>query len=174
MCRLHVRPATLADAFEVAAVHVASSLQVYAGIFPAHLVDATTVDERKRRWIEIWTEAGPDETTLIVEQAERLLGFGHCGPQRTDSLPYPAEFYSIYVQPEEQRRGAGLLLMRGMARFLQSRGWKTASLWVVRDNTGARRFYEAIGGRPVAEKSEHCAGLTIAEIAYGWDDLARL
>jgi predicted GNAT family acetyltransferase len=64
--------------------------------------------------------------------------------------------------------------MQAMARFLLSRGITRASLWVARDNAGARRFYEVIGGRIVAERTEQHAQAVIAEIAYGWDDLKRL
>jgi ribosomal protein S18 acetylase RimI-like enzyme len=173
MQSLHVRPVRLPDAEELAAIHVRTSRHVYVGILPAPLLAAMTEEERKRRWIEIWSQAGPDETTLVAEQGDVLVGFGHCGPQRTTSLPYPGEFYSVYVAPEAQRRGAGRTLMRAMAGFLLSRGWTAASLWVARDNSGSRRFYEAIGGRPVAERCEQHAGAPIAEIAYAWDDLGR-
>jgi ribosomal protein S18 acetylase RimI-like enzyme len=64
--------------------------------------------------------------------------------------------------------------MQAMARFLISRGISAASLWVMRDNRAARRFYEAIGGRLVAEKSDKRRGVRIAEVAYGWDDLGPL
>jgi ribosomal protein S18 acetylase RimI-like enzyme len=170
----HVRPVRLRDASEVAAIHVRSSRKVYANILPAHFLDAMTVEERKRRWIEIWTQAGPDQTTLVAEQGQVLVGFGHCGPQRSRSLPYAGEFYSVYVQPEAQRQGVGRALMQAMAFFLLSRGIAAASLWVARDNAGACRFYEAIGGRTVAERTEEHTGAAIAEIAYGWDNLTRL
>lgn len=133
-----------------------------------------TVDERERRWVEIWTKAGLDETTLVAEQGRALVGFGHCGPQRTRSLSYPGEFYSLYVEPVAQRQGAGQALMRAMARFLLSRGMTTANLWVARDNAVARGFYEALGGSIVAERTEEHAQALVAEIAYGWDDLLRL
>jgi hypothetical protein len=43
------------------------------------------------------------------------------------------------------------------------------SLWVLEDNGPARRFYERLGGTPIAEKR---GGLV--EVAYGWSDLRRL
>jgi ribosomal protein S18 acetylase RimI-like enzyme len=164
----------LTDASEVAAIHVRSSRNVYADILPAHLLDAMTADERERRWTETCTKAGLDQTTLVAEQGETLVGFGHCGPQRTSSLPYPGEFYSLYVEPGAQRREAGCAFMQAMARFLLSRGIAAASLWVARDNVGACRFYEAVGGSIVAKKTEENADAVMAEIAYGWDDLGRL
>jgi len=50
---------------------------------------------------------------------------------------------ALYVAPDAQRRGVGAALFR---RVQEARpggfGW-----WVFRDNTRARRFYEAVGGR---------------------------
>src|SRR5262249_37306427 len=109
-----------------------------------------------------------------AEQGEALVGFGNCGPQRTSSLPYPGEFYSLYVALGAQRHGAGRALMHALARFLVSRGITGASAWLLRDNAGARRFYEAIGGNVIAERNVEPAQAVIAEIAYGWDDLRRL
>jgi hypothetical protein len=45
---LHVRPVAVADASNVAAIHVRSSRQVYTGILPAQFLGAMTVEERAR------------------------------------------------------------------------------------------------------------------------------
>jgi len=171
---VRIRPVRGTDASELAALHVRTSRMAHADIMPPHLVNAMTVAQRERRWIDIWTKAGADDATLVAEQDRRLIGFGHCSRQRDASLPFAGEFCAVYVQPEMQRRGTGRALMQAMARFLVSRGITAASLWVMRDNRGARRFYEIIGGRLVAEKGEARGGVTIAEVAYGWDDLGPL
>ena len=46
-----------------------------------------------------------------------------------------------------------------------------AGLWVLIDNHGTRRFYEAMGGRTGAER-ELGPPIAMREIAYVWDDLA--
>ncbi|HSU04608.1 MAG TPA: hypothetical protein VLI93_03475 [Acetobacteraceae bacterium] len=48
------------------------------------------------------------------------------------------------------------------------------SLWVAEDNIPARRFYAALGGQIVARRNAKRASWFIAEVAYGWTDLARL
>ena len=59
-------------------------------------------------------------------------------------------------------------------------------LWVLRENTPALRFYEALGGKVVRERvetvDEHLTGehsrpgddAPLRELAYGWPDLALL
>jgi hypothetical protein len=59
--------------------------------------------------------------------------------------------------------------MKAMAGALLERGHRAVSLWVIDTNWVARRFYESLGGTPIAEKR---AGLV--EVAYGWTDLRRL
>jgi hypothetical protein len=48
------------------------------------------------------------------------------------------------------------------------------SLWVLRENAKARRFYERLGGVVVAEKEERRAGGVLVEVAYGWRGLGPL
>ena len=47
-------------------------------------------------------------------------------------------------------------------------------LWVLRDNTPARKFYEALGGQILCEKPIEIGTQTLIEVAYGWKDLQRL
>jgi hypothetical protein len=45
---------------------------------------------------------------------------------------------------------------------------------VLQNNTPARRFYEALGGRVVTQREEERDGFRSVGVAYGWDDLTRL
>jgi len=42
-------------------------------------------------------------------------------------------------------------------------------LWVLRDNTPARKFYATLGEKPIEIGTQ-----TLIEVAYGWKDLHRL
>ena len=57
------------------------------------------------------------------------------------------ELDALYVAPEAQRRGVGSALFR-QAQAVRPGGF---GWWVFRDNTRARRFYEALGGRCLYE-----------------------
>src|SRR5215471_10867623 len=122
MASIEVRPARAADVDNMAVVHIAASRQAYAGIIPAHALDAITVAERARRWTASLARAGPNEAILVGASEGRLAGLGYCGLQRTPSLPFPGEFFSVYVAPQAQRQGVGTALMIAMARFLIDRG----------------------------------------------------
>ena len=123
-----VRPAIAADAKQMGALHVAASRRVYAGLVPDRALDAITPAERARRWTESVAAARPDDGIFVSESNAGIVGLGHCGPQRTRTLPFPGEFFCLYVDPDTQRRGVGTALMIVMARFLIGHGMGAASL----------------------------------------------
>jgi ribosomal protein S18 acetylase RimI-like enzyme len=174
MSRLEVRDAVAADVQQMAAVHVAASRRAYAGLIPDRALDAMTPAERARRWAESVAAGEPDQAILVAQSSGQIVGLGHCGPQRTPALPSSGEFYCVHVLPEAQRRGIGTALMSAMARFLIGREMGAASVWVARDNAPARRFYDRLGGVVWAEQCDVRADFVLAEVAYGWRDLAGL
>jgi ribosomal protein S18 acetylase RimI-like enzyme len=124
----------------------------------------------------------PDSTDTAVFVAEdsdnAIVGLGCCSRQRSDELAakgFNGEFQSIYVLPSAQGRGVGRTLMAEMARHLSSLSISGASCWTLRDNEGARRFYEALGGEIMGEQEHTSSTDTILiEVAYGWRCLSSL
>jgi ribosomal protein S18 acetylase RimI-like enzyme len=114
----------------------------------------------------------PDEAIIVGVSKAQVLGLGHCGLQRTPMLPFPGEFFCVYVAPEAQRHGVGTALMLEMVRFLVSRRIGAASLWVARDNVPARRFYDRLGGVVWAERQEARPDFVLPEVAHAWCDLS--
>jgi ribosomal protein S18 acetylase RimI-like enzyme len=98
--------------------------------------------------------------------------------QRTESLTaqgYDGEISSIYVLRAFQRCGLGVALMSAMGGELQRRRLQAASLWVLRENEGARQFYEKLGGDIIGDKKDiREDGGVFVEVAYGWRDLGAL
>ena len=81
--------------------------------------------------------------------------------------------------PEHQGRGIGrALLHEGLRRF-QARGMRSMLIWVLRENSGARAFYERLGGLADREKHDSVGAPggprhPVTEIGYVWNDLASL
>jgi len=68
-----------------------------------------------------------------------------------------------------------MALMRAMGQELQRRQLRAASLWVLRENQNACRFYEKLGGDIVGDKKDiREDGVVFVEVAYGWRDLGAL
>jgi ribosomal protein S18 acetylase RimI-like enzyme len=160
------RAAHPADAQAIAAVHVATWRDAYAGLLPDELLAGLDVDE----WAERWRGrlAAPAEGTfaLVFETAGQVGGFVSGGPSR-DEFP-GGEVYAIYVDPACQGRDAGRRLLAAAARHLAEARFTDASLWVLADNDPARGFYESQGWRGDGSQRpwEPAAGYSVTEVRY--------
>ena len=63
---------------------------------------------------------------------------------------------------------------RGILERLVEQGRPSLLIRVLKANTPARRFYEALGGRLVLEEQVRENGATLAQVGYGWDDVHEL
>jgi len=178
-----IRIATPNDAPALAAMHVASWRETYTGLLPDKMLSSLSVESRAAAWAKIMQDPGTEpatERSTVVHLAEHqgaIIGFGSCGAQRTESLNakgYDGEISAIYVLHEYQKRKIGTRLLRTMSSDLVSRGFSAAALWVLRENTKARRVYERFGGKVIAEREDVRDGAVLVELAYGWPDLEEL
>jgi GNAT superfamily N-acetyltransferase len=91
-------------------------------------------DDEIRTWIR--TEMFPQHDVWVAETTGDVVGFAALSG---DLLGH------LYVQPDEQNRGAGTALLDIVKRERPS-GFR---FWVFQRNEGARRFYERHGCRLV-------------------------
>ena len=179
MSAARLRPAVLADAAAIGAVHVASWRETYSGLVP----DAMLAELSVERWAAMWEDLLGDPAIrekmaiLVAEDEGRIVGIGGCGPQRDEALSksgFTGEFGMIYVLRSHHGRGLGRSIMTALARSLVDLGHEKAGLWVLRENEMARRFYERLGGTIVGERAGEHSGTPLVDLAYGWSDLAVL
>ncbi|WP_086993376.1 GNAT family N-acetyltransferase [Rhizobium sullae] len=173
-----IRVALPSDATAIATVHVASWKETYDGLMPEAILAGLSVTERTLRWQKILDQAEPTlGTTFVAEHDGSIVGFAHGADQRSPSLRdlgFTGEITGIYMLKSFQQQGIGTALMRATAEMLQARRHRAASLWVLRENAVARRFYERLGGELVSEKEDRRDTMTLVEVAYGWRDLSPL
>ena len=172
-----IRSASLPDAPEIGRVHVACWRETYAGLLPDDVLAKLSVPERTAMWERLLT-APPLPTKIFVGEVEgEITALGACGLQRDARLAdegFGGEISAIYVLRAQQHRGMGTALMRAMASALIGLGCTGMSLWVLRENTPARRFYEKLGGCIIGEKEERRPFGNVVEVTYGWPDLRSL
>ena len=164
-----LRSARPADAAAIARVHVESWRATYAGLLPDSFLHRLSVAEHAARWTRMLRPGG--DTVLVVEDGRHgVVGFGSAGPARQDQMPvgdWQGEIYTLYLLTDWQGRGLGRALIHGLFDRLVEAGQPRIALWVVAANP-TRFFYEAMGGRTIARRSEPFAGVMLDEIAYGW------
>lgn len=171
--------ATPDDAHAIAQIHVASWRESYAGLVPEPMLATLSVEARERSWRAMLADLAASGHTaiLVAEDDAGIVGFAACGRQRDMALAaqdYDGEIGSIYVLRRCQRRQLGTRLMREAFNTLTAAGFEAASLWVLRDNAPARRFYERLGGNLIGEKADQRGSVVLPEVAYGWRDLGAV
>jgi ribosomal protein S18 acetylase RimI-like enzyme len=167
---LAVRPATAADAEQIARVHVESWRTAYRGLVPQAILDGLSIERRSDLWSRRLLEPGETRTWLGGQDGE-IVGFVATGRPSDPVLPADcAEVESIYLLAESRGLGLGRLLLTTATRDLVERGFASAILWVFTANDRARRFYEAAGWRPDGTSQIlDFDGTAIEEIRYGID-----
>lgn len=156
---------TEADIPDLARVHVQSWQAAYAGLLDAVYLAGLSVEERMLSWQRILA-AGASTTWVRRDDEGRVQAFLSHGPCRDRGAPADrGEIWALYAHPSQWGQGTGRRLMEGALRTMQAQGLRSVSLWVLRGNRRAIRFYEAagfaevpgsaqrfeLGGRPVEE-----------------------
>ena len=171
---VRVRPATLEDAEAIERIRVETWRATYQGLLPDGLIDGLRENPDGRR--ERLRAQPADQFSFVAEDAGQVVAFAVGGRERSGDPAHRGEVYAIYVLPAHQGKGLGRALIRQSAHELATRGLDSLLIWVLRENTIGRRFYERLGGRAIREKplEEFPGAADHIEIAYGWSDTSPL
>lgn len=166
-----VRPARPDDAAGVARVYIDSWHDTYAGVLPTQLLCAMTPNGQTARW-QATIRARNREHVLVAEhETFGIVGMASFGPARDGAAGYDSEVYTLYVDPSFFSCGVGKALLRAAFDDLRRRGYSSCIIWAHAKNP-ARFFYEAMGGRMIAERTARLMGDAVPETGFGWPRLA--
>ena len=144
-----IREAKPADAWAIAEIHVRSWQAAYRGQLTDDYLDGLRVEDRIDQHRQSLEAPMADWRTWVAEEDGRIVGFAVTGPsQDADADPKTGELYAIYLEPDRVGTGLGRTLFAYAVEDLRSRGFRTATLWVLETNEQARRFYAVAGWRP--------------------------
>jgi len=156
-----IRAGSAADAAQVAAVQRAGWLAAYDGIIATEIINRVTAPDGGARVRQSF-RTRPWQRMLVAVAAggdpSGVVGYASYGPE-TDvlSVPWPhplstdgehgrvAELYALYVHPAWWSTGTGRALMERVLARSSRAGYSSITLWVLRDNQRARRFYDKAG-----------------------------
>ena len=168
-----VRLTTVDDAGAIAAVHVAAWRAAYAGLMPQDVLDGLSVEKRTAEWQRSLSIAGPDMTSVVTDDANIVVGFVRYGLAHDASYvdQRHGELFAINLQPEVWRRGFGRQLCEQVLAHAATRQWRCLTLWVLRENTRARAFYERLGFFADGEQKTDSTlvGAPLDELRYRMD-----
>ena len=165
-----IRKARPADAEAVARIYVESWRDTYPGVLPARLLLSMTVEGQAARWRNAIAIAARESVLVAEDNRNNLLGMTSMGRARDSGLGYDAEIYTLYVHPFVTGRGVGRALLTGAFSALAQKGFANCVIWAHAKNP-ARYFYEAMGGKLIAERTTAMMGVAVPEAAFGWHKL---
>jgi GNAT superfamily N-acetyltransferase len=173
-----IRSASAADAVQIAAVMRASWQAAYEDIIGSEVIDRVTAPDGGARVRQSF-RTRPWQRAIVAAADDGIVGYTFFGPE-TDVLgtpwPHPlspagrqgqvAELYALYVHPAWWSTGTGRALMDRVLDTTCAAGYSSVRLWVLEDNSRARRFYERAGFAPDGA-SHTLEGLgSVTEIRY--------
>jgi ribosomal protein S18 acetylase RimI-like enzyme len=163
---MNVRPAQPSDAAAIAGVHVAAWLTTYRGLLPDDFLASLTEAGYEERWRRVIDEGSG--RVFVAADGQDVVGFASGGRERAGEDGYSGELYAIYVLGEAQGHGHGRRLVQAVASGLRELGLEDMIVWVLRDNTPARGFYERLGGVYVRTQPITIGSALLQEVSYGW------
>jgi GNAT superfamily N-acetyltransferase len=168
---LSIRKARPLDAQAIARIYVEAWRDTYPAVLPARLLLRMTVEGQAARWRSIIAGAARERVYVAEDDEGSVLGMCSLGRARDGALGFDGEIYTLYVDPMRRGDGAGRALLRGAFDALAETGHRSCVIWAHAKNP-ARFFYEAMGGRLVAERTTAMMGTPVPEVAFGWRKLA--
>jgi GNAT superfamily N-acetyltransferase len=165
-----IRAARVADAAQIAVVHVRSWQAAYRGLLPQAYLDGLDPAQRVGRWERALAGGAAGRAGVLVADAGgTLLGFVGYSPSR-DSDADPdrvGEIGAIYLVSSAWGKGIGALLMNAALAYLAEAKFSQATLWVLDTNARARQFYEADGwSADGAHQLDESRGFPVAQVRY--------
>ena len=145
----------------ISRIYEESWKHAYRGIVPQEFLD----DLPESRWVEkIGT---PGWYKMVCIENGEYIGTSGFGRSRFEEYPDSGEVISIYFLPDYMGKGYGSKLMDAVMNELRKQGYKEVFLWVLEDNSRARRFYENYGFRCADEyMDDNIGGKDLREVRY--------
>ena len=168
MSDVPIRPASVADADAIAALHAASWRSAYRGIFKDDTLGPSLDGERRAHWRGKLGAMTPKDTVLIVDDVGFIAVWAKGDPG------FGAYIDNLHVHPERRSGGLGRRLLGEAMRRVAERGETGAYLWVFDDNVRAIDFYRGLGGEIVEGGFDQIDGLQVPHSRIAWRDAARL
>ncbi|MFD4022539.1 GNAT family N-acetyltransferase [Streptomyces sp. NPDC058576] len=163
-----VRDMRIEDCEAVATIRVRGWQHTYRGMIPQPFLDAMDIGRETERRRGYFTERGEYVDVVAQRPDGTVIGWACSGPYRAEGRRLArCELYAIYVLPAHIRTGVGGALLTELMTRAATAGHPDMALWVLRENTAARRFYERAGFRPDGAQEEfEAGGVMVPELRY--------
>jgi len=169
---LIIRSLQLADARDIASLHIETWRDTYRGLLPDSQLDALNLERSTANWER--SLANPQLQNRLanfgVFRNEVLLGFGGAGDPR-EVWGYDSELWAINIPKRFQKQGVGKALLMACVQHAVTLAARNMYLYCVIGNDNAMQFYHRFGA---VDSDRIKVGEGYQERALVWDDLHAL
>lgn len=140
----YIRYANINDSKILGHIHSESWKIAYKTIIPDIVLDNMTIEKREKYFYKALFEKLEED--ILIFKENNPAGFMTLGKCRDEDLDCSwGEIWGIYLLPSYWKQGIGTELIKWGINELKNRKFKRVSLWVLKENVNARRFYEKVG-----------------------------
>jgi GNAT superfamily N-acetyltransferase len=142
---IYIRNAREEDAIILGSIYSQSYRAAFKGIIPDNILEGVFSPEKRAEGLhkEI-LEGAPTNAVLFDEDKPvGLLTYGK--PKDEEAEDDAVEIWRIYLLPSYWGQNLGAPLMNWGIDEIKGKGYKKITLWVLEENSRARRFYEKLG-----------------------------
>ncbi len=152
-------------------IYVDAWRDAYPGLLPDQGLLAMSPERQAFAWARTIARQTADQFVLVAERERYgLVGLASAGRCRDHDARHDGEVYTLYVDPNHQRTGAGRALLEGVFAKLRSAECRDAIIWALAGNP-ARTFYLQLGGVEVAKRSAETFGAQHEEVGFEFPGL---
>jgi ribosomal protein S18 acetylase RimI-like enzyme len=160
----NIRKSDIDDALIISQINFDAWNHAYKDIIPPEILEERKIDQNK---INNWKQniTNKDYTVIVGEKDSVVCGYLWAGQKRNDVDDIPYEIYSIYVDPNQQRKGIGKALINEYKRIIHNEPFY---LYMLKGNAPASSFYKKNGGveNPIYDRTISMNGYEIEEVMY--------
>lgn len=162
---MHIEKITKATATQASHIYAMSWKAAYKGIIPQAYLDVLPLD----RWADKLGNAEHENfrADYILSDSGKFVASSSICKARDEAYGDWGEIMSIYVLPEEFRKGYGRTLFTYVFDQLKEQGYSNIYLWVLEENQRARRFYDKMGFQANGDRMiQNIGGKDCVEVRY--------
>ena len=159
--RIPVRKATVADVPAVCVVRQRSWRAAYRGLMPQPVIDSIDLGTMWSTW-RASVERPPSPSMQLFVGGPPGAVHSYVFVRPADGRPHSGQVAAIYSDPTAWGTRAGWDVFSTGVEHLKAEGFSDLSLWMLKGNERAGRFYERAGWRPDGEEQT----TTTAEGSY--------
>ena len=168
------REATIDDSDQIARLHAVSWQQNYSGIWRDEFLNGDLLSNRSTVWKNRLTQPAKNQYVIVAESENAICGFA-CAYADDDPV-WGTLLDNLHVYKDLKGQGIGSHLLNSAALWAYNRASHAGFyLWVLEQNTSARRFYETLGATNYELiTTENPGGGLSPTCRYVWPDIKKL